>query len=196
MNKKIIIGCVVIAVIILLVTLLFFSGEGAGVPLQQLEEDLADYDFGTPVNPKFKHDVDRTLHTDTVTVEFDIEYKYGVCHKVAVFEYFYDKSTDVWELQDRDVISNEYELNERISSATFSGTAGTWQKVYYDIAVKNVDYQNCGVTFSYSFKLGDKYGNGIATLGYGDQYESSCTVKVGSSFIDVYFSMDGIRVYY
>lgn len=194
--KKITIAIISIVATILLIILFTSSGEWAGVPKQQLEEDLEEYDFGIPVNPSFTHDVDTSLHTDDVTVEFDLEFKYGVEHKTALFEYFYNRDLDIWELQNRDVTKTEYELDSRIESARFSGVTADWNPLQYDITVVDVDYENCGVTISYELETAYKSVSGTTTLGYGDQYSYSYTVDIGGiRGTRLAFTLDGIKVY-
>lgn len=198
MKKKNIIY-IAIGVAAIILVCLIFGGERAGVSSKRIRTDVEDNNYYSVKNISYKHNVDRTRHTDNVIVSYDTEYAYGTHRTVEEYRYFYNKSLDLWELKNHIFISGESELSKKIASAKFIGSdEGPFQDgIRYDIAVVDVDYDNCGVTVSYKITEGDNVFSGQAEVGYGDGYESEYTV-VGQRAIRIIisFSLDGIRAEY
>lgn len=196
-KKQIVYISIGIAVVIL--TCLIFAGELTGVPDRQVRADIDANNYKSVMNISYKHNIDSTLHTDNVIVSYDTEYAYGTHNTVEEYEYFYNKSLDLWELKHCFYISGESKLSKKIASAKFIGSdVGPFQNsICYDISVVDVDYDRCGVTVSYKITEGDTVFSGQAEIGYGAGYKSKYTVS-GQRFINIIisFSLDGIRAEY
>lgn len=168
MSKKTIVILSLLSVAILIVALVLTS-EIMGVPRKQLDADLRDSEGPGVRNQAYKHDVDLSLHTDNITVKYEVEYMYMTVYYTDEYEYSYNKSMDKWELEEKHTEEIRYELKENISSAIFRGKDEFFNnKLQYNIEVTSVDYKNSEVSVYYTIETNSKVYTGSAILGLGE----------------------------
>lgn len=183
-----------LAAVMTLILVFVLSSEITGVPKKQVLADLEEEVYGTPINVSLKHNVDLALHTDTVTVKYDVRGPYATFHYTEEYQYFHDKSLDIWELEDIDSVSGELELHESLDEKVFKGKAGSRRHlnppdIYYEIKVNNVNYDQNSVEIMYSIKTSEETYNGWAILDFYSSYQVTY-------FLEIHFDENGLRVIY
>ena len=177
---------------------LIACGEKAGVPSEQIETDIFNEYSGYDItNVSYDHDVNTNLHRDCVQVMYDREYEYVVVHTVAQFNYSYNKSIDMWTLEEVSGEEESYELKEALSTASFRGNSkGPFQDgLSYVLNVINVDYESSDVTIAYEITEDDQTYSGEATLNFPNRISYAVTDN-RSVNIEIHFWYNEIYVKY
>lgn len=160
------------------------SSEITGVPKKQVMADLDEEVYGTPINVSLKHNVDLALHTDTVTAKYDVQWPYATSHCVDEYRYFHDKSLDIWELENIDGVSHEYELSKALEGRVFEDYKES-VGVYYHIKVNSVDYNRNMVDITYTVQTERKTYKGSTQLKLYDEHELTLVLSI-------HFTPDGL----
>lgn len=90
------------------------------------------------------HDVDTDAHLDHVQVILNYESEYGIREDSISCLYQYDKSSDLWSLQDREETITQFNYNTQklISSSPWTGTTSFPDSCTYSIAIHEIDTVN------------------------------------------------------
>lgn len=183
MKKKWILIASVVAVVTLILVFVL-SSEITGVPKKQVMADLDEEVYGTPINVSLKHNVDLALHTDTVTAKYDVQWPYATSHCVYTYQYFHNRSLDIWELEGIDYVSYEYELSKALEGRVFEDYKES-VGVYYHIKVNSVDYNRNMVDITYTVQTKSETYQGNTQLELYDEHELTWVLSI-------HFTPDGL----
>ena len=147
------------------------SGEKGGVPQKQLEAEI--YPQGTTKEytvTSCTHDVDTSLHQDTVTIKYRKNAKYMQTDYVQTYIYQYDRSKDTWTKKSESRRNYNYTLSNSLKNTRWKGTeqlalGGT---LYYDITVDAINTIDGWIKLSYYIYFAKKEYRGTAYMQYGE----------------------------
>lgn len=142
----------------------------------QVKENFSKYDCDCSWTAQ--HSIKRPLHMDSVSVTVKNESYYGYDEDVYEMIYQYDKSVDIWSLQESRLISSKIVFNENLIHSGYEDyvtNLDTWdwsnddtfiELEIYDIAADSIEIYSCAtfenacredVQVIYNFAYDDKF---------------------------------------
>lgn len=160
-----------------------------GVPEKQLEKDICRDSNYTITN--CTHDVDTTLHEDTVTVEYYIQYEYIRRESINTYLYQYNRASDIWTKVSCIDSDCNYVAMDHLLNTEWSGTSRrVFKDVYYTITVDAINTNDGMLTFSYDIYYSGTSYTGTACIEY-----DSWSVEVENMFTVSLVPDEGIKLY-
>lgn len=171
---------------------LLLSKEEQGVPRKQVEIEISNSTVDEYTIMNCSHDVDTTLHQDTVTVHYRTQDKYMRSDYEVSFVYQYNKDTDIWTKISDGKRNITRTVLDNLKGTTWTGSekVGFGLNLTYKVTVDAVNTANGWIEFTYYIYFADKEYRGSDTIPYG-----SGSKRVENMFDVNFYPNTGMSVY-